>query len=1276
MGGFGDDRSSPCYMRVGRGVGAGPGPGPGRGGWGGDPPIVLLYCHLHNAIRWETRALTADVAQLQEAEGGGGTPSGALERLKRRCTFLRDIHGYHCSVEDEIVYPALDKKVKNCASAGYSHEHEDEDLRLLMLLGLVEEQIFRGRPQISILLDKAAEVHTLMMTHLAKEESHLYPLLLKHFSRQEQAELVAQFFCSIPLVQVGRVTAWLAERAGDTLAVQGILEEVCTRLSSEGMLQPLLGLRLLEPAQQEAGAGAGIVGGVQHSSEASGWGVEEGASRADPGAGAGGAGGEVVGPSGRTAAVGAKSPALSADGGSGEGPIALLGYFHTGIEKELDRLVQLTTELIAMSEVPIEGCPTGCPRGHIEDLLGRLRFLSSVCKYHAKSEEDVIFPAVAARGCPTIQEECGHGDDRARERGPFVHMYRVLSEAQSLVRRRVSDNMLKAHLKVLLEGLLEIRDEMVQHMKEEEAALVPRVRMFFRSTQEQSDLMWQSLKSIPLRLLREIFPWLAEKLSTQKVSSMMNLLRLGAPAHELDLIEDLEQCMLELRPSVPNFAAGLKRPLSAEKGTLTPSEREKPAQMLRLGDQSETARHESGDSVQPGAAGNASAGTGIEDTAAGRVRSHERSQEQKSSASPIDLIFRFHDTLRAELKLFISETESFTNHVKESFRGDRRVNIPSLGKLASSLGSLKTRFLYLWGIYSAHSKAEDEIVFPALEAKHMQSGVCQGYSIDHEHEERLFSQLSDVMQKVEQNVEALPRPDDFPSPEDATLDEEKTSTVALVVSQATKLHAMIVAVLSSLEVHVTSEERELWPLFVEHFSVPEQEQIVSQIIGRTGAEVLQQMLTLMVETVEDPTISSIKSTSRNTMFEHWLKSQLGDSYLQTSAGSEVKKSTSSKEKTDGPVPSSTPPKPSARIGGGSSACLQTSQDEGGEDGGFYHPKWEHIFKLNLRELHGHVRMVASDPNVDPRKKRYIMQNLMASRWVLSQKHDTKILHTKALQPGPRNGSDDGEAGPGETVKNKPKAPSHFVSYTPDGRLGCEHYSRGCAFVYPCCNKAYTCRLCHDAASDHEADRKSVKEMICMHCGERQPPEKQCRACKRSLSNYFCKICRFADDDKDNETYHCPYCNVCRRGKGLGIDFYHCMKCNQCISLERSVSHRCREGHAPTEGSCPICFDKLDSTRPLKELPCGHLLHSECFKCHIEHGLYKCPVCSKSIGNMTIFWRMLDAKLAVEKPQMPEEDRTRTSSILCNDCGEKSVAPFHYVYHKCQPCGSYNTKVTK
>lgn len=33
-------------------------------------------------------------------------------------------------------------------------------------------------------------------------------------------------------------------------------------------------------------------------------------------------------------------------------------------------------------------------------------------------------------------------------------------------------------------------------------------------------------------------------------------------------------------------------------------------------------------------------------------------------------------------------------------------------------------------------------------------------------------------------------------------------------------------------------------------------------------------------------------------------------------------------------------------------------------------------------------------------------------------------------------------------------------------------------------------------------------------------------------------------------------------------------------------------------------------------------------------------------------------------------------ILCNDCERKGTAPFHWLYHKCATCGSYNTKVIK
>jgi hypothetical protein len=53
--------------------------------------------------------------------------------------------------------------------------------------------------------DQVEEIHTTLRKHLRKEEEQLLPLLLAHFTPGEQAQLVAQFLCSIPLstVEVG-----------------------------------------------------------------------------------------------------------------------------------------------------------------------------------------------------------------------------------------------------------------------------------------------------------------------------------------------------------------------------------------------------------------------------------------------------------------------------------------------------------------------------------------------------------------------------------------------------------------------------------------------------------------------------------------------------------------------------------------------------------------------------------------------------------------------------------------------------------------------------------------------------------------------------------------------------------------------------------------------------------------------------------------------------------------------------------------------------------------
>lgn len=76
-------------------------------------------------------------------------------------------------------------------------------------------------------------------------------------------------------------------------------------------------------------------------------------------------------------------------------------------------------------------------------------------------------------------------------------------------------------------------------------------------------------------------------------------------------------------------------------------------------------------------------------------------------------------------------------------------------------------------------------------------------------------------------------------------------------------------------------------------------------------------------------------------------------------------------------------------------------------------------------------------------------------------------------------------------------------------------------------------------------------------------------------------------------YHCPYCNLCRLGKGLGIDYFHCMTCNACMSRSL-LKHTCRE--KCFMDNCPICNEDIfTSNSPVKALPCGHLMHSTCFE---------------------------------------------------------------------------------
>ena len=245
---------------------------------------------------------------------------------------------------------------------------------------------------------------------------------------------------------------------------------------------------------------------------------------------------------------------------------------------------------------------------------------------------------------------------------------------------------------------------------------------------------------------------------------------------------------------------------------------------------------------------------------------------------------------------------------------------------------------------------------------------------------------------------------------------------------------------------------------------------------------------------------------------------------------------------------------------------------------------------------------------------------------------------------------------------------------PDGRRvrGCQHYQRAAKLRAKCCDRIYPCRLCHDAECGHTMDRSAVEEMLCTYCGTVQPVAGKCAvaACGRLLARYYCSVCKYFDDDTSRSIYHCHSCNVCRVGKGLGIDFFHCMKCNACMNMKYAREHRCVE--RALESDCPVCHHFLfTSTSPVKYLRCGHLMHVSCYKQYAQTS-YSCPICSKSLADMSAYFERLDYLLAGE--QMPAEYRSARADVWCNDCSKPSVVPYHFLYNRCAHCRSYNTRV--
>lgn len=231
---------------------------------------------------------------------------------------------------------------------------------------------------------------------------------------------------------------------------------------------------------------------------------------------------------------------------------------------------------------------------------------------------------------------------------------------------------------------------------------------------------------------------------------------------------------------------------------------------------------------------------------------------------------------------------------------------------------------------------------------------------------------------------------------------------------------------------------------------------------------------------------------------------------------------------------------------------------------------------------------------------------------------------------------------------------------------CQHYIRRCSLLAPCCVKYYSCRLCHNDKEDHELDRKTVQQIKCLQCGSCQTVASHCKDCGIKFGRYFCTICRLYDDQEKGQ-FHCNGCGICRVGGEA--NFFHCSRCDMCLGIQLKDSHKCVEKSSRSD--CPICYEDIHTSRIPAHVPsCGHLLHNTCFSKLLESGGYACPICNRSMVDMSRAWRMLDNEIA--RTPMPAEYNNFNVMILCRDCHKESKVKFHVVGLKCAECGSYNT----
>ncbi|KAL3819041.1 hypothetical protein ACJIZ3_004946 [Penstemon smallii] len=213
------------------------------------------------------------------------------------------------------------------------------------------------------------------------------------------------------------------------------------------------------------------------------------------------------------------------------------------------------------------------------------------------------------------------------------------------------------------------------------------------------------------------------------------------------------------------------------------------------------------------------------------------------------------------------------------------------------------------------------------------------------------------------------------------------------------------------------------------------------------------------------------------------------------------------------------------------------------------------------------------------------------------------------------------------------------------KYGCSHYRRRCRIRAPCCNEIFDCRHCHNEAKNNicidQKLRHDVPRHLIVKVGFSRSYAHSVTLNKRF--NKFARIVGYA-------------------WEGTIVESASCL---MMIHLKSSII------------VMAVAFAGLGAPRissTVINVAAIHVWKEQCTKIVLFVLRYACPICSKSVCDMSKVWEKFDQEIAATP--MPPYFSNKMVSILCNDCGSNSEVKYHVVAHKCPICDSYNTRQTR